>query len=235
MKKKRLLVSLVIGIAISQFFAVSPAIASPNPNLWCWSMQSGAVQGTFSMTPATSGDGTAAAGLYTLTDFSLTSSTISGIYPGSISNDVYEFGGQAPYTIAWDGSQPTSWNRDNGFYTNGIGIYSGPSGFTTELIFHTNYQVIEDAFTSYVFATVTPELTPASAAGLCPGDVSPSPTPTSSTNADVSNAQSILAQTGENRLIPWAPIALVILGLGSIILGCLHWKGKSTIRTKLRK
>jgi hypothetical protein len=208
----------IIAIFTSALFSLiaSPAHATANPNLWCWSMQSGSVKGTFSMTPATPGNGTALPGTYTLTDFSVTSSTISGVYSGSISNGVYAFGNQHDYTIVWDGTQPTSWNRQNGYYTNGIGIDSGPQGSTTYIIFDTNYQLAEDNFVGYFYSQVTPTLNPADSNGLCPWDSAPtpSPTPTPSPSPISAGQESSLAQTGTPNGFFIAVLGLVALTVG---------------------
>ena len=196
-------------------FGTTPATAAPNPNLWCWSMQSGALKGTFTMNPVTPGNGSAPQGTYTLTAFSLTASSISGVDTGSTSNGVYAFGSQPDYTIVWDGSQPTSWNRQNGLYTNGIGIESGPQGSTTYLVFNTNYQLVEDHAVNYVFATVTPFLSPADSNGLCPWESAPSPTPLASPVTQT--AEPTLAQTGTPGAfwVGFAGMAAVFLGISA--------------------
>ncbi|MDH6423465.1 hypothetical protein M2120_001204 [Aurantimicrobium minutum] len=150
------------------------------------------------MNPATPGNGTAPQGTYTLTGFSVTSSNVSGIYPGSISNGIYAFGTQPDYTIVWNGTQPTSWNRQNGFYTNGFAIESGPQGFTTRFIFDTNYQLAEDAFVGHFYSPITPTLSPADTNGLCPGDIAPTatPTPALSTTSVSQPQEALLVHTG---------------------------------------
>lgn len=162
--------------------AQAPAAASAS-DTWCWSMQGGNVRGTFTTSGTLPGDGTAAAGAYTLTDASVYSSTFSDIEVGSISDGTYAFGIQPLYQIVWNGSAVTGFQRNvggsGGTLTNGLGMYNGAGGSGAYIIFAMNYQ---SADTTYLFggtqifqSNITPALTPVPASGVCPGQPSPPP------------------------------------------------------------
>lgn len=176
------------SIAFSLFFAMvtialltniaEPAKAASNPGLWCWSMQSGTIKGTFLMSPGTAGDGTANSGLYTITGFSVYESAIANLNVGSIADGTYTLGTQEPYQIQWDGSAATMYRRNG--HTNGFGIYSNLTPAKDSLVFDVSYQssINYSTYTSTFSSSVAPTLSPAPASGLCPGQSAPSKTVT---------------------------------------------------------
>jgi hypothetical protein len=85
---------------------------------------------------------TASAGTYTLSDFKVNSSIYPTVESGSISEGTYSFGVQPPYSFIWNGSAPTTFQRQG--YTNGFGIYNGAGGAGAYLVFDINFSLIRD-------------------------------------------------------------------------------------------
>lgn len=195
---------------------ISPALpaAATTPALWCWSMNGGSVKGTFLMSPDTAGDGTAAAGTYTLTGFSVYESNFARIPSGSIADGIYVFGSQPTYQVIWSGSAATTWQRASGLLTNGFGIYSGTPSTNDYLVFDTNYQSASvygqfgSSYTDFQSA-VTPTLQPAAASGLCPGQTGPTSSPTQTASA------ATLPNTGAH------PAGFILAGATLVIAGLM--------------
>lgn len=194
------------------------AQAAPNPALWCWSMQSGNIKGTFLMSPNTPGDGTAPAATYTVNGLSVYESNNANVPVGSSANNDYATGTMTPYQIVWSGSAVTTWQRYNNgvLWTNGI-MMTRPAIAGFELHFATNFQRANDQNTTFFTSNVTPTLSPAPSTGLCPGQVAPTPTPTPSpTSTNAATPEQTLATTGVQ--LPWFA-GLAALVLGGVLLG----------------
>ncbi len=123
------------------------------------------------------GNGTAAAGTYVLTGFSVYESYTTDVPAGSIADGTYAFGSQPDYRFVWDGFAVTGFFRQSGMLTNGLGIFNGPGGAGAYLVFEILYQA---AFTDgttrvgiFESRGVTPDLTPVPSSGLCIGESSP--------------------------------------------------------------
>lgn len=204
------------------------AQAAPDPALWCWTMQSGNIKGTFTMSPNTPGDGTAPAATYTITGFSVYESNNQNVPLGSMTTGEYSQGPMTPYQIVWSGSSVTTWQRNNNgtLRTNGI-LVSRPSVTGYELHFGTNFQqaVISSPSTTYFSSNVTPTLSPAPSTGLCAGQVAPTPsqtptaTPSSTPSASPTTTatEQTLANTGAQFPL-FAGIAAVVAGAAMLVL-----------------
>jgi len=104
--------------------------------LWQWSFDGEA--GTF-LTDGTLVGGSAVAGTYNVTDFSITQ-TAATIPLGSISGGQWNEGAQSGTGFAWDGSTDTEWFRAAGAFTNGANYF--PSvGFERISFFPGDYSV----------------------------------------------------------------------------------------------
>lgn len=152
--------------------ASTPAPAPAVYGKWCWSMQSGALRGTFLTAESVNGDGTARAGTYTVTDMGVVQTAFPDIEVGSISNGIYAFGSQPQYQIVWDGSAVTGFWRASGLYTNGFAMDNGANGSGAYILFGIDFQ---DAFTVLygvnIFSSqITPSLAPVGSTGQCPGE-----------------------------------------------------------------
>ena len=181
---------LALGMIACLVVMHAPAsAAAPILPKWCWSMQGGALKGTFTTTGTTPGDGTAPAGTYNLTDASVYESAFPDIEVGSIADGTYRFGTQPQFQIIWDGTSPTGFYRDSGNLTNGFGIYNGASGSGAFLSFDVGYQraATTNAFggTQIFQSNTTPSVTPAPASGLCAGQAPSSGADAGSTPADI--------------------------------------------------
>jgi hypothetical protein len=99
--------------------------------------------GTF-LTDGTHNGTTASAGTYTLSDFKVDSSIYPTVENGSVSDQTYSFGTQPPYSFIWNGSAPTTFQRQG--YTNGFGIKNGVGGSGAYLIFDINFSFISDSY-----------------------------------------------------------------------------------------
>lgn len=144
---------------------------------WCWSMQSGTLNGTFTTDGTMPGDGTANSGTYNLTGFTVYESAFPDIEVGSIADGTYAFGSQPQYQIIWNGSTVTGFYRDSGVLTNGFGIENGPGPSGAYIIFDINYQAADTQNPGGlpIFASsVTPALTPVPASGYCAGELTTS-------------------------------------------------------------
>ena len=218
---------LAACMAVFTFAGINstPASAAGEPSLWCWSMKGGTVRGTFSLTPSTPGDGTAPAGTYTLTDMSVYTSPFSELLVGSISDETFIFGSQPDYEIVWDGTKATTFQRQNGEYTNGIGIYSNIAG-KAGLTFDTTYESVsvENPRDAIYSSNTSPTLIPVAASGLCPGQSAPEPEPEPEaelvagdvvTNSPVTRSD-VLANTGAQTSLT-VHFAVFLAGLGVVI------------------
>lgn len=196
------------------------ASAAEEPSLWCWSMKDGAIQGTFSLTPSTPGDGTAPAGTYTLVDVSVHTSPFSELLLGSISDGTFIFGSQPDYEIVWDGTTATTFQRLSGEYTNGIGIYSNIAG-KASLIFDTTYESVsvENSWDAIYSSNTSPTLSPVAASGLCPGQSAPEPEPELVAGDVVTDSpvtrSDVLANTGAQTSLT-IHYSVIITGLGAV-------------------
>jgi len=134
-------------------------------------MQSDTLRGTFITDGTAPGDGSAAAGTYNLTGFSVYESAFPDIEVGSIGDNTYAFGFQPAYQIIWDGAAVTGFYRSSGLVTNGFSIDNGPGDAGARVFFNIDYQSA-DTLTSgglRIFdANVTPTLFPQPASGECP-------------------------------------------------------------------
>lgn len=204
------------------FIPAGAAQAAPDPALWCWTMQSGNIKGTFLMSPNTPGDGTAPAATYTITGFSVYETNNQNVPLGSMATGEYSQGPMTPYQIVWSGSAVTTWQRNNNgnMHYNGI-LVSRPSVTGYELHFGTNFQqaVISSPSTTYFSSNVTPTLSPAASTGLCAGQVAP--TPTSSSIPAPSTAEQTLATTGAQFPLLGGLFALVS---GAVLMVLRHRK-----------
>lgn len=169
---------LGIGLALGALGTATPAAASV-PAKWCWTMQSGTVKGTFSTDGSMPGDGTASAGTYTITDFSIYESAFPDIEAGSISDNTYAFGNQPTYQIVWDGTAATGYYRDSGNLTNGVEVLPGPGPTGARILFSTTLEFAATPNGTMIFgASTPPSLSPVPRGGLCNGE------PTSSSNGE---------------------------------------------------
>ena len=171
-------------------------------------MQGGTLQGTFTTSGTTPGDGTAPSGTYNLTDARVYSSAFPDIETGSISDGTYQFGTQPQYQIVWNGAAVTGFYRSSGSLTNGFGIYNGASGSSAYLVFDINYQ---SADTTYLFggtqifqSNITPTLAPAPASGLCSGEPASSGSSSTSPPPDILEQYGRLSHTDECAAT-WSP------------------------------
>ena len=200
------------------------AHATPNPALWCWTMQSGNIKGTFLMSPNTPGDGTAAAATYTVTGLSVYESNNVNVPVGSSTTGEWAQGSMTPYQIVWSGSAVTTWQRNNNgnLLTNGI-MMTRPSVAGFELHFANNFQRANDANTTFFTSTVTPTLSPAPSTGLCAGQVAPTPSPTPtpapspSSSSTPTATEQTLAHTGTQFPL-FAGIVALLSGAAMIAL-----------------
>jgi len=180
-------------LAISASVAVAPEAQSSGVT-WCWSMQSDTLLGTFTTDGTAPGDGSASAGTYNLTGFSVYESNFPDIEVGSIANNTYAFGSQPSYQIIWNGAEVTGFYRDSGALTNGFGIFNGPGNSGAYLVFDIDYQSAQPTYiptSPPIFLTsITPSLFPQPAGGQCPGEPSPS------TSTDSGGPPNVLEQYG---------------------------------------
>lgn len=178
------------------------------------------------MSPDTNGDGTAPAGTYTLTDAAVYASPFAELLVGSISDGTFIFGGQPSYQVIWNGSAATTYQRSNGAWTNGFGVYSNVVG-KAGLTFDTNYEAVSiyNVWPQTYSSNVAPTLSPAPASGLCPGQSppassqAPAPGTSNEATAETAAAASIndrLASTGTDSPFSFW-IAIALLGFGSIV------------------
>lgn len=139
-------------------------------------MQSGTLKGTFTTDGSMPGDGTAAAGVYTISGFTVYESAFPDIETGSIADGTYAFGSQPTYQIDWSGTTVNGFYRLSGTATNGFGITNGPGGAGAYIIFDINYQAADTraSMGTAIFASaITPALTPVPATGLCDNEPPP--------------------------------------------------------------
>ena len=159
-------------------------------------MQSDTLRGTFTTDGTAPGDGSAAAGTYNLTGFSVYDSAFPDIEVGSIADNTYAFGSQPAYQIIWDGTEVTGFYRDNGTLTNGFGIFNGPGNSGAYLVFDIDSQSAQPTYipaSPPIFSTnVTPSLFPQPAGGQCPREPSPS------TSTDSGGPPDVLEQYGRS-------------------------------------
>ena len=146
-KSKFLRVVLPSVLAASVLTVASPSASAISVGAcWSWNMDNKAT-GTF-LTDGTHNGTSASAGTYTLSDFKVDSSIYPSVENGSISNQTYSFGTQPPYSFIWDGSAPTTFQRQG--YTNGFAIYNGVGGSGAYLIFDINFSFISDSYITSV-------------------------------------------------------------------------------------
>ena len=200
------------------FIPAGAAQAAPDPALWCWTMQSGNIKGTFSMSPNTPGDGTAPAATYTITGVSVYETNNVNVPVGSSTSGEYAQGSMTPYQIVWSGSAVTTWQRNNNgnLLTNGI-MMTRPSVSGYELHFATNFQRANDQYTPFFSSNVTPTLSPAPSTGLCAGQVAPTPSPSPSPSSSNSASQQTLANTGAQFPL-FAGISALVAGAAMLVL-----------------
>jgi hypothetical protein len=116
------------------------------------------------------GDGTATAGTYNLTGFTVYESAFPDIDTGSIADGTYTFGSLPTYQIIWNGSNVTGFYYDSGAGTNGIQIFNGPGPSGAFIVFGINYQSADTIYIggfNIFTSSVTPDLQPAPAGGYC--------------------------------------------------------------------
>ncbi|MEY4532608.1 MAG: hypothetical protein RI926_377 [Actinomycetota bacterium] len=217
--RKKLASAVAVSVATAALlFPAGAAQAAPDPALWCWTMQSGNIKGTFLMSPNTPGDGTAPAATYTITGFSVYETNNQNVPLGSMATGEYSQGPMTPYQIVWSGSAVTTWQRNNNgnLLTNGI-LVSRPSITGYELHFGTNFQQANDPNTTYFTGNVTPTLSPAPSTGLCAGQVAPTPSPSPSPSSSSSTSQQTLANTGTQFPL-FAGIAALMAGAAMLVL-----------------
>lgn len=171
----RLALTAALGLCALQGLHASPASAAAT-DTWCWSMDGGGVRGTITTGTPLPGDGTAPAGQYTMTGFSVYASTYPQIEIGSTVDGMYRLGTQPVYAFRWNGTAPTEFSRASGLYTNGFGAYGTGGGNGAYLVFNIGYQKGSEteAGPQYFYAAVTPTMSPAAADGSCPGQSAPS-------------------------------------------------------------
>jgi len=178
MRSRNLALALLPAVIMGGLTLAKPAQAAVTGK-WCWSMQSDSLRGTFSTVGTVPGDGTAAAGLYTINDASIYQSSFPDIEIGSINNGTYRFGTQPAYQINWNGTAVAGFWRANGTLTNGFSVYNGVSGSGATILFAIDRQSANaelDGRTIFSTST-TPDVTPVGASGLCQGEAREAPTP----------------------------------------------------------
>jgi LPXTG-motif cell wall-anchored protein len=217
--RKKLASAVAVSVATAALLVPAGAAqAAPDPALWCWTMQSGNIKGTFSMSPNTPGDGTAPAATYTVTGVSVYETNNVNVPVGSSTSGEWAQGSMTPYQIVWSGSAVTTWQRNNNgnLLTNGI-MMTRPSVSGFELHFANNFQKANDQNTTFFTSNVTPTLSPAPSTGLCAGQVAPTPSPSPSPSSSNSASQQTLANTGAQFPL-FAGIAALIAGAAMLVL-----------------
>lgn len=177
MRSRNLALALLPAVIMGGLTLAKPAQAAVSGK-WCWSMQSDSLRGTFSTVGTVPGDGTAAAGLYTINDASIYQSSFPDIEIGSTNNGTYRFGNQPAYQISWNGTSVAGFWRANGTLTNGIGLFNGVSGSGAYIVFGIDYQsasAVSDDSGPIFLTSTTPDVTPVGASGLCPGEAREAP------------------------------------------------------------
>ena len=166
---RRVLALTMAAMITGSLGAVGGSAAASTPAKWCWSMDSGNVLGTFTTTGTMPGDGTATAATYDLTDASVYFSTYPDIESGSTGDGTYALGSQPLYQIVWDGTAVTGFWRQSGTYTNGFGIENGTGVSGAYITFNINFQraMTDPSGTTLFTSSVTPDLSPVPASGLC--------------------------------------------------------------------
>ena len=169
-------------------------------------MQSDTLRGTFTTDGTAPGDGSASAGTYNLTGFSVYESNFPDIEVGSIADNTYEFGTQPQYQIIWNGTAVTGFYRKSGTLTNGLGIFNGPGDAGAYIIFHIGFQSADTTYsggTNIFTSSVTPSLEPVPSSGRCPGE------PIPSSSSDSAGPPDVLEQYGrtidESCRDEWGP------------------------------
>ena len=217
--RKKFASAAAVSVATAALLVPAGAAqAAPDPALSCWTMQSGNIKGTFSMSPNTPGDGTAPAATYTITGVSVYETNNVNVPVGSSTSGEYAQGSMTPYQIVWSGSAVTTWQRNNNgnLLTNGI-MMTRPSVSGYELHFATNFQRANDQYTPFFSSNVTPTLSPAPSTGLCAGQVAPTPSPSPSPSSSNSASQQTLANTGAQFPL-FAGISALVAGAAMLVL-----------------
>ena len=139
--------------------SAEPASAVSAGVCWAWNMEN-KVTGIF-LTNGSYNGTSADAGTYALSDFKVNTSIYPSVEVGSVADGTYAFGSQPPYSFIWNGSAPTTFQRNG--YTNGFGIQNGsgvPDG--AYIGFDINWSRVSDSVygTSRFSSTNTITLSP---------------------------------------------------------------------------
>ena len=205
MTRHRSVLAITLATMITGSLGIAGgSAAASTPAKWCWSMDSGNVLGTFTTTGTMPGDGTAAAATYDITIASVYASTYPDIESGSTADGTYALGSQPLYQIVWDGTAVTGFWRQSGAWKNGFGIGNGAGGSGAYIIFDIPFQqaMTYPYGTTLFTSSVTPDLSPVPASGLCASEPASTPGGTASTSLPVDVLEQYGRTSADEECLP---------------------------------